>query len=369
MRKLIVLLALAGSLAGCRQDPRPVELGLVLTLADSGVAPMLRGARLAVAEINKSGGVRGRPLALTVRDDFGDPDTAIRVAGDLYRSNVVAVIGSAYSGPTLAAAPVYNGGRRPVVQISPSASVPDLSNAGDYTFRTCPTDLEYGAALARWAHDHLGLSRAAILYVNDDYGRGFRLNFVREFERLGGVATVVAPFLASEPDVGPYLARLQAKHDADVLVLGANLTEGLEALQQIRASGLQLPVLAGDGFVGIETRGDVAEGVYVSTAYLVGSRRLANRRFVAAYRREYPDAPPPDQGAASTYDVVRLLGRSIEAAGVDRDRIRRAVAGIGTHSPAFDAAVGSISFDAHGDVPSLGARIGVVRHGQLEPAE
>jgi branched-chain amino acid transport system substrate-binding protein len=369
MRKLIVLLALAGILASCRQDPRPIQLGLVLTLADSGVAPMLRGARLAVSEINQAGGVRGRPLSLDVRDDFGAPDSAVRVAGELYRSDVVAVIGSAYSPPTLAAAPVYNGGRRPLVQISPSASVPDLSNAGDYTFRTCPTDLEYGAALARWAHDHLGLSRAAILYVNDDYGRGFRLNFVREFERLGGVATVVAPFLASDPDIDAYLVRLQARRDADVLVLGANLTEGLVALQQIRASGLKLPVLAGDGFVGVETRGDVAEGLYVSTAYLVGSKRMANRRFVNAYRHEYPSAPPPDQGAASTYDVVRLLAKSIQDAGANRERIRSVIAGTGTRTPPFDAAIGPISFDSLGDVPSLGARIGVVRHGELEPAE
>jgi branched-chain amino acid transport system substrate-binding protein len=330
---------------------------------------MLRGARLAIEEINKAGGVRGRPLALDVRDDFGDPDSAVRVAGELYRSEVVAVIGSAYSGPTLAAAPVYNGGRRPLVQISPSASVPDLSNAGGYTFRTCPTDLEYGAALARWAHDHLGLSRAAILYVNDDYGRGFRVNFVREFERLGGVATVIAPFLASEPDVSAYLTRLQARRDADVLVLGANLTEGLAALQQIRASGLKLPVLAGDGFVGVETRGELAEGLYVSTAYLVGSKRLANRRFVSAYQREYPDAPPPDQGAASTYDDVRLLGQSIQQAGANRDRLRSVVAGIGSRTPAFEAAIGPISFDRYGDVPSLGVRIGIVRNGELEPAE
>jgi branched-chain amino acid transport system substrate-binding protein len=369
MRNLLLSFALGGCLAGCGTDRRPIELGLVLTLADSGVAPMLRGARLAVEEINASGGVRGRPLALVVRDDFGDPDSAIRVAGDLYRSNVVAVIGSAYSGPTLAAAPVYNNGRRPVVQISPSASVPELSNAGDYSFRTCPTDLEYGAALARWAHDRLGLSRAAVLYVNDDYGRGFRMNFVREFERLGGMATVVAPFLAAEPDVGAYLARLQARRDADVVVLGANLTEGLVALQQIRTAGLKLPVLAGDGFVGVETRGDVAEGLYVSTAYLVGTRRPANQRFVEAYRTAYPAAPPPDQGAASTYDVVRLVERAIAAGGPDRARIRYAMAGIGTRTPPFEAAIGRIAFDSLGDVPSLGARIGIVRRGELEPAE
>jgi branched-chain amino acid transport system substrate-binding protein len=85
MRKLFVLLAVAASVAGCGPHHRPIRLGLVLTLGDSGVAPMLRGARLAVGEINAGGGVQGRPLALVVRDDFGDADSAIRVAGELYR--------------------------------------------------------------------------------------------------------------------------------------------------------------------------------------------------------------------------------------------------------------------------------------------
>lgn len=195
------------------------------------------------------------------------------------------------------------------------------------------------------------------------------MSFVREFGRLGGVATVVAPFLATEPDVGPYLARIKAGRDADAIVLGANLTEGLAALRQVRTAGLKLPVLAGDGFVGVETQGDVAEGLYVSTAYLVSSRTPANRRFVDAYRRGYPTAPPPDQGAASTYDVVRLLGRAIATAGADRGQVRDALAGIGSRTPPFEAAIGRVSFDSLGDVPTLGARIGVVRHGELEPAE
>jgi ABC-type branched-subunit amino acid transport system substrate-binding protein len=90
---------------------------------------------------------------------------------------------------------------------------------------------------------------------------------------------------------------------------------------------------------------------------------------VEAYRRIYPAAPLPDQGAASTYDVIRLLAQAIDAAGTDRSRIRNALAGIGTRTPAFEAAIGRVAFDSVGDVPSLGARIGVVRHGELEPAE
>ena len=71
------------------------------------------------------------------------------------------------------------GGRRPLVQLSPSASSPLLSRAGDFTFRLCPSDLAYGAALARFA-DQRGFGRAAMLFVNDEYGRGVRKSFEYE---------------------------------------------------------------------------------------------------------------------------------------------------------------------------------------------
>jgi len=57
MRRLVVQLPIAGCLPGCGPDRRPIEFGVVLTLGDSGVAPMLRGARLAVEETNANGGV------------------------------------------------------------------------------------------------------------------------------------------------------------------------------------------------------------------------------------------------------------------------------------------------------------------------
>ena len=60
-----------------------------------------------------------------------------------------------------------------------------MSGAGLYTFRLCPSDLAHGAALARWIRNRLGLERGAVLYLNDDYGRGVRETFVEEFTRLG----------------------------------------------------------------------------------------------------------------------------------------------------------------------------------------
>ena len=86
--------------------------------------PMKLGAELAVEEINAAGGIGGRRVALVARDDYASPDSAVLVANELYLSNVSAVVGHLYSGTTLAAAPVYNGGANPLVAISPSSSAP-----------------------------------------------------------------------------------------------------------------------------------------------------------------------------------------------------------------------------------------------------
>ena len=117
------------SLAACGDSGGPIRIGLAGPFSDPVGAPMKRAAELAVEEINAAGGVRGRPLELVARDDFGDPDSAVAVASALVGERVVAVIGHVYSGTTLAAAPVYNDANDPVVQISPSSSSPDVTTA------------------------------------------------------------------------------------------------------------------------------------------------------------------------------------------------------------------------------------------------
>lgn len=357
------------ALSVCAPRDRPIRIGLSLPLTDPAAAPMVRGANLALREINAAGGVRGRPLELVPRDDYAEPDSAIQVANEFYASDVVAVIGSAYSGAAVAAAPIYNGGRRPLVQLSPSASSPALTDAGDYTFRLCATDLAYGAALARFAFNTLRLSRAAVIYVNDEYGRGVRKTFSDEFIRMGGTIVESDPFLVDRPEVEPYLVRLRKEGQAELIMIAANQVEGLPVLHAIRAAKLGLPLLAADGFVGAESRDPETDGLYISSGYLPSSITITNRTFVSAYRRAFPDAGDPDQGSAATYDAVRLLASVIKDGGPSRKAIRRTLSQVGNGGPSFEGVVGRIAFDAHGDVPGLGVRIGLAREGNLVPAD
>jgi branched-chain amino acid transport system substrate-binding protein len=364
------LLFLLGGLAACGTGSEPILIGWGGgPLNDSTVAPSLHTAQMAVEEINQSGGINGRPLRIVVLEDGGEADSAVRVASMLVDSGVVAVIGHIYSSTTLASAPVYNDSRNPVLQISPSATSPTITSAGDYTFRVCPSDLQYGGALARFARNSLGLTRGAILYVNNDYGRGIRRTFTEEFNRLGGSLTQIDPFLESAPEIGAYLERVTQDGSAEFIVVAANIEEGERVLRQIRDRNIRLPIMGGDGFDGMEDKGPIAEGVYSSTVYLPTLNTEANRKFLEAYRARYPLGNPVDYSAAASYDIVYLLRDALLRSGTDRRALRDAVADIGRGSPAFQGLTGTIAFDENGDVPQLTIQIGVVHNGNLRPAE
>jgi branched-chain amino acid transport system substrate-binding protein len=358
------LLLLAG-LASCSRGERPIHIGVTGALSDPIGEPMRRAAQLAIGEINARGGVRGRPLALIERDDFANPDSAVRVAEELYSSDAVAVVGHLFSGTTLAAAPIYNGGSRPLVAITPSSSAPEVSDAGPFTFRMCPSDLAHGAALARWVTDRLQLKQGGVFYLDDDYGRGIRQSFATNLRNRGGTLVGMEPYLGSTPDVGPQLERLAKLQRPQFLFVAGNRPDAESIVRGARALSLQVPMLGGDGLEGIEEAGPLAEGTYVSAAYHPSLNTPANRKFVAAYAAKFPDAPVPNQPAAATYDAVNLLARAIEEGGPNRESVRRALDRVGHGTAAFEGATGKIVFDSLGDVPDKQVYITVVRNGAV----
>jgi branched-chain amino acid transport system substrate-binding protein len=354
-------------LLACSSGNEPIRIGLAGPFSDAVGAPMKRAAELAVAEINAAGGIRGRPVQLLARDDFGDPDSAVGVAADLVEAGVVAVIGHVYSGTTLATAPVYN--QAGVTQISPSSTSPRVSAAGDYTFRVCPSDLQQGAALAQFAAERLGFRRGTILYLNDDYGRGLRATFASEFARLGGKLDEVVPYLGDTPDLSVFLERVARRGTSEFIFIGGNRGEAEQALATARARGIRIPMLGGDGLEGIEQAGSLAEGTYVSNGYLASLDSPRNNEFVAAWRHRYPDGSEPNQPAAATYDILFLLRDVIGRVGTDQTSIRDAVAEIGRRAPAFQGVTGDIAFDGKGDVPKQRVVIGVVAQGRIVAVE
>jgi len=247
--------------------------------------------------------------------------------------------------------------------ISPSASSPDLSGISPYVFRVCPSDLQHGPQLARFAWQTLGARRAGIIYLNNDYGRGVRRTFAAEFARLGGTVLEADPYIPATPSLEPYFSRMR-RSGADVLLLAAERPGAELALREMHSLGLRWPVLGGDALTGIEADGALAEGIRLSSAYLPDRRDERNVAFVADYARAFPGQRPDHRGAG-TYDIVLLLARAIERAGADRRAIRDYLARVGRGQATFEGVTGTIAFDGKGDAAGKTAVIGVVRTGRL----
>ena len=156
-----------------------------------------------------------------------------------------------------------------------------------------------------------------------------RQTFALEFAPARGELIAIDPYLGENPEVSTYLDRLAKHGGVQFLVVAGNRGEAEVVLREARRRNLTMPVLGADGLEGIEAIGPLAEGVYISQAYLPTLDTPANRRFVEAWRRKYPAAGLPTQPAAATYDAVYLLRDVIARVGTDGQAVRDELARVG----------------------------------------
>lgn len=370
IRRILVGALLIGlSACGPRQSDE-IVIGLAGPIGQSSGHSFRLGAELAVEELNARGGIEGRRLRLEIKDDEASREKAIQVAAELKDDpRVVAVVGHVGSAMSIEAARIYNDPVRGVLQISPASSSPELSTAGEWTFRVCPTDLQHGPALAHWTRHELGLERAAVLYANDEYGRNLLETYVNAFESAGGTIIGRDPFIPSlmEDDamLDPYLERA-LRDGMDALVVVGQAPEALKILRAARRLGFDGAFLGADGITNLKDEGEIANGVYITSAFLPDRDTPAARAFVERYRQRYDELP--DHRGAMAYDAVLLIAQALEEVGTDRAALRDYVATIGNERPAFEGVSGTIRFDRNGDVIEKDVVIGVVQDGELRTA-
>jgi branched-chain amino acid transport system substrate-binding protein len=147
----------------------------------------VEGAQLAVEEINNAGGLAGgRRIRLLVEDDQSRPEEASNAVTKLItQDRVVAVLGEVASRRTLAAAPVAQKFRVPM--ITPASTNERVTEVGDYIFRVCFIDPFQGEVLAKFAYNDLKARTVAVLKdIQQDYSVGLTDAIQRTFTGLGG---------------------------------------------------------------------------------------------------------------------------------------------------------------------------------------
>jgi branched-chain amino acid transport system substrate-binding protein len=324
--------------------------------------PELNAAQLVVDKINASGGINGKTVEIVRQDDQCKSDLGINAATKIVADDIRIVMGHTCSGPTKAALPLYND--KKIIAISPSATSPDLTQAGTfpYFFRTTPSDDAQARLGADFVLQVLKAKKVAILHDKGDYGKGYA-EFVRQFLTESGQAEVVF-FEGITPGGMDYSSVVQkmSRSGADTLVFGGYYPEASKLILNIKNRDIKINFVSEDGVrtdAFLKLAGAAGEGVYASS-----SLEYSDLPITQEARQAHRDVFKSDPGQffELAYAATQALLNAVEKAGGDQDP--EALVKV-LRSEYVETPVGKIRFDEKGDCEGAGFAMYRVVDGQF----
>ncbi|HHV63282.1 MAG TPA: ABC transporter substrate-binding protein [Firmicutes bacterium] len=370
---LLVMLALVGlAFGGASLAAEPIKIGALYNLTGAFAsidAPALNGARIAVEEINASGGLLGCKIELVAIDTKSEQQASATAARQLVSQKVVSAIGYGDTTFVLAAAPLFQQAGIPFV--TSGATLPDLPQMiGNCMFMAPFGDDAQAYAVAAYAHDTLGARRAWVLTDNAcDFTLALSKFFKERFTKLAGPKAIVLEdfYQTGDKDYSSQIARLKTiTPPPDILFVSAIPGDAGVIIKQIREAGISTPILSGDGFdtpLIVEVPGKkLADEVYFATHTSFDNPSSAVQHFAKAYKGRYGRAPE-NAFAALGYDAIMLIARAIKRAGsAEPAKIREA---LGKES-GYNGATGTIRYKPGERKPDKSVTIIKVERGELK---
>jgi len=305
------------------------------------------GVQAAVNEANDQGGIDGCQIQLIEEDSGTDPTMAAAAATKLVDiDGVHAIIGVYASSSTLSAAPIVEEGQ--TIMISPASTSPEITNAGDYIFRTAPSDALQGAAMADLALAQ-GHKTAAVIFVNNQYGQGLADVFSATFESKGGSVLLQIPYELEMATYRTELSQIQAANP-DIIIDVSYADDGQIIFREGHELGISSQWLGGDGIA--DDAIFEAPGIVEATEGMIGTRPDSpDSPGKAAFLAILQQYGFEDSGiyTREAYDAAKLAILAIDKAGVDasKDSIRDALIDV---ADGYVGAAGDKTFDENGDV-------------------
>lgn len=276
--------------------------------------PGFNAAKLAVDEMNAAGGPLGRQLRLYTEDDQSSVEQGLRGARKLITTNKVVSISGPISDIVLGIMDYAK--QNKVVVTSHMAGTTKLDTlAGDYVFRTVPSDSMDGKVAAHILWEK-GFRRLGVLYENDEGRRSIANAVKSEFTKLGGQIVADQAF---NPKQTTYSAELKKVFDAkpDAVWIGAGQESGTVLLKEWKQRGYGGQLMVASDLAVPEmfklVGKDVMEGI-ISEIPSASTETPEYKRFAEAYKKAYGQEPVGNF-EANSYDQMILIGLAIEAAG------------------------------------------------------
>ena len=322
----LALLAAGLGLTAC-SDPsanQPINLaqgvpvGAVLALTGNANVygqDQRTGLNLALAAINGSGGINGKPMALRLEDGGSDEPAANAAFTLQINRGVLALVGPTLSQQAFSADPIAQ--RRGVPVVAPSNTATGIPQIGHFISRVSAQSsviapLSIGKALALQP----SIKRAAVFFAQDDaYSTAETVIFQKALTAKGlKPVTVQRPQLNDQDFQNQITAALQQK--PDLIVLSLQAMDGGNLIRQLRELGYKGMIVVGNGMntpniYPICQR--YCDGILIAQAYSPELATPANRAFLKAFQANQGEAiATPPQLTAQAFTALQVVGEALK---------------------------------------------------------
>jgi branched-chain amino acid transport system substrate-binding protein len=321
-------------------DEKSVRVGSVLVLSGDykSLGEQVRdGQTLAMEEINLDPN-RKQKLEIVFLDSQGEKAMALEKVKQLQRDNIkfiAEVFGSPSASHTL---PYIK--QQDMLFISGVDTGASLTReGGEHFFRIIPSDRLACQQLSAKAIN-MGFKRAAVVYINDEWGSGLKTEFEPEYKKLGGEIVTTMETGKGQDLFQPVIAGIKS-HSPQVILLFIYPREAALLVKEARRQQMEVSFMGTDNLTGselTEVGGDAVQGVmYVVPKAANESER--SEHFKRLYAQKFGSGKEPPLFTALGYDAVHLMAKAIEDSGGDVGKARQVLENIN-----YVGATGPITF-------------------------
>lgn len=373
MKRIIAICVASALMMGGALAQDAIKIGALYNLTggmSSLDGPSLKGAQLAVKQINAGGGLLGKQIELIAPDGKTDQQETAKAAQRVLSEGVIAGIGQSDTTFVMAGAPLFQ--EKGIPFVTSGATHPELPQwVGNFMFMTPFGDDDQSFAIADYTFDKLNAKRVAVWTDNSmDFTKALSKFFIQRFKERGGEIVGEDAFMMGDTNFSAQIARLAALDPKpDAVFISAIPSEAGLSVKQIREQGIKMPIVSGDGFdtelVASVPGPELANDVYFSTHTYRGDDRPEVTKFIADYKVEY-GIDPENAFAPLGYDAMMLVADAVKRANsAEPAKIRDALA----ETRGFKAVTGEISYTRPSMVPPKPVAIVSVKGGKYAVEE
>src|SRR5262245_3043979 len=352
MRRVILLLAYMAALSGgpmlAAHGAEPIKIGVVNMLTGplaEGGSFQVNGLQLALEEINKAGGILGRPVELRTEDNAStNPGTVLAFSKLFTDPGIKAIVGPIASTQIQAASPAIAKAGIPTMIGGTDPSLTRVNNR--WVFRARPNDLYSSKVIADFGVNTLKLKKWAIVHATDAFGQGGAKALTDALQAIGVTPILDQGYASGTQDFAPIVLAIR-KSGADVI--GTYMTYPADQAifaKQLRQLGVSVQWVSSPTGATVTARtlaGEALHGTYAVVDFNADANEAA-RAFTRLYTERF--GIPPDNFASWSYDALHILVLAMNnAKSTEPEAIRNAILAI----KGYKGLEGTYEFDANGD--------------------